>query len=72
MDFCEILEKIAHHIEKNAEYLDELDAVMGDGEHGFNMKKCFNTVKLMICLWPVPVPPVCGGHGFLRWRARHR
>ncbi len=51
MDFCEILEKIAHHIEKNAEYLDELDAVMGDGEHGFNMKKCFNTVKLMLPEW---------------------
>lgn len=51
MDFCRIYEEIARQIEKNAEYLDGLDAVMGDGEHGFNMKRCFNAVKDMLTEW---------------------
>ena len=44
-------EEIARRIEENAEYLDGLDAVMGDGEHGFNMKKCFNAVREMLPEW---------------------
>ena len=51
MDFCRMYEEIARRIEENAEYLDGLDAVMGDGEHGFNMKKCFNAVREMLPEW---------------------
>ncbi len=51
MDFCGVYEEIADQIEKNAAYLDRLDAVMGDGEHGFNMKKCFRAVKEMVPDW---------------------
>ncbi len=51
MDFCRMYEEIARRIEENAEYLDGLDAVMGDGEHGLNMKKCFNAVREMLPEW---------------------
>lgn len=51
MDFCRLCGEIADQIEKNAEYLDKLDAVMGDGEHGFNMKKCFKAVENMLPEW---------------------
>jgi len=46
-----MFDKIADQIEQNATYLDELDAVMGDGEHGHNMKKCFGAVKEKLPQW---------------------
>lgn len=40
-----ILNKIANVIEENKSYLTELDAVIGDGDHGLNMNKGFTVVK---------------------------
>ncbi|MGH4124470.1 MAG: dihydroxyacetone kinase subunit DhaL [Clostridium sp.] len=40
-----ILNKIANVIEENKSYLCELDAAIGDGDHGINMNKGFNAVK---------------------------
>jgi dihydroxyacetone kinase-like protein len=40
-----ILNKIANVIEENKSYLTELDAVIGDGDHGLNMHKGFTAVK---------------------------
>lgn len=39
-----ILEKIAVIINKQKEYLTELDATIGDGDHGLNMNKGFSAV----------------------------
>ncbi|MBU3154382.1 dihydroxyacetone kinase subunit DhaL [Clostridium estertheticum] len=39
-----ILNKIAEVLEKNKIYLSELDAAIGDGDHGINMNKGFNAV----------------------------
>ncbi|MDU6262926.1 MAG: dihydroxyacetone kinase subunit DhaL [Anaerocolumna aminovalerica] len=41
----EIINKIADRIEENKLYLTELDAVIGDGDHGLNMSKGFHAVK---------------------------
>lgn len=41
----EILIKVSEKIDKNKEYLTELDAAIGDGDHGLNMSKGFNTVS---------------------------
>lgn len=40
-----ILNKIANVIEENKAYLSELDAAIGDGDHGINMNKGFIAVK---------------------------
>lgn len=40
-----ILNKITDVIEENKSYLSELDAVIGDGDHGINMNKGFKAVK---------------------------
>lgn len=40
-----ILNKISNVIEENKNYLSELDAAIGDGDHGINMNKGFNAVK---------------------------
>ncbi|MBZ9685306.1 dihydroxyacetone kinase subunit L [Clostridium estertheticum] len=40
-----ILNKIADVIEENKSYLCELDAAIGDGDHGINMNKGFIVVK---------------------------
>ena len=40
----DILEKINEKIEENKEYLTELDAAIGDGDHGLNMTKGFKAV----------------------------
>ena len=40
-----ILNKIASVIEENKSYLCELDAAIGDGDHGINMNKGFIAVK---------------------------
>lgn len=41
----EILNKISEVIDKNKTYLTELDAAIGDGDHGLNMNKGFTAVK---------------------------
>ncbi|NRT40187.1 dihydroxyacetone kinase [Clostridium beijerinckii] len=40
----EILEKISEKIDENKAYLSELDAAIGDGDHGLNMNKGFKAV----------------------------
>ena len=39
------LEELCDTIEKEKEYLSELDGAIGDGDHGVNMAKCFREVK---------------------------
>lgn len=41
----QIINKIADVIDENKLYLTELDAVIGDGDHGLNMSKGFGAVK---------------------------
>ena len=43
-DIKGILRKISTIIETNKLYLSELDAAIGDGDHGLNMSKGFNAV----------------------------
>lgn len=40
-----ILNKITSVIEENKSFLSELDAAIGDGDHGINMNKGFNAVR---------------------------
>lgn len=51
MRLLEILNRVADTITAQEERLNQLDAVMGDGEHGSNMKKCFRTVQENLSLW---------------------
>lgn len=51
MTLLEIIETVAQKIADSESYLNELDAVMGDGEHGSNMKKCFGAVREMLPSW---------------------
>ncbi len=44
-DFKNILLNISDAIEKNVNYLTELDAEIGDGDHGANMEKGFKKIK---------------------------
>lgn len=44
-NFKTIIEHIANTIEKNVDYLTELDAKIGDGDHGVNMTKGFKKIK---------------------------
>ena len=39
------LESMCDTIEKEKEYLSELDGALGDGDHGVNLAKCFREVK---------------------------
>ncbi len=41
----QILNRISEVIDENKKYLTELDAVIGDGDHGLNMNKGFMAVK---------------------------
>jgi dihydroxyacetone kinase-like protein len=43
--FKDIIISIADTIEENVEYLTELDASIGDGDHGVNMAKGFKRIK---------------------------
>ena len=43
--FKDIMVSIADSIEDNVEYLTELDAKIGDGDHGVNMAKGFKKIK---------------------------
>lgn len=42
---CELLLKISEKIEKNKQYLTELDAEIGDADHGINMARGFAQIK---------------------------
>ena len=44
-DLKTIIYDIAGIIENNLDYLTELDASIGDGDHGINMNKGFNKIK---------------------------
>ena len=39
------LENVCDTIEREKDYLSELDGAIGDGDHGVNMAKCFREVK---------------------------
>ncbi|MDU1053061.1 dihydroxyacetone kinase subunit DhaL [Clostridium baratii] len=41
----EVLIKVSQKIDENKEYLTELDAAIGDGDHGLNMSKGFKAVS---------------------------
>lgn len=51
MTLLEIIENVAQKIADSEAYLNELDAVMRDGEHASNMKKCFGAVREMLPSW---------------------
>lgn len=44
----EIIEKIADEIINNKEYLTELDRVIGDGDHGVNLARGFEEIKVQL------------------------
>jgi dihydroxyacetone kinase-like protein len=44
-DLKKILIDVANTIERNVDYLTELDAEIGDGDHGANMNKGFKKIK---------------------------
>jgi len=44
-DFIKIFETIAETLEREKDYLSELDGAIGDGDHGVNMAKCFREVR---------------------------
>ena len=44
-DFIKIFSFMAGTMERQKEYLSELDGAIGDGDHGVNMAKCFREVK---------------------------
>jgi dihydroxyacetone kinase-like protein len=41
----QVVEKISDTMEQEKGYLSELDGVIGDGDHGVNMAKCFREVR---------------------------
>jgi dihydroxyacetone kinase-like protein len=45
LDFKNILLDVSDTIEKNVDYLTDLDAEIGDGDHGANMDKGFKKIK---------------------------
>lgn len=51
MDLRAVMKRAASELEAKEEYLNGLDAVMGDGEHGSNMKKCFGLLRDRLPEW---------------------
>lgn len=43
--YLDIIDKICDEIEKNKEYLTELDRVIGDGDHGINLARGTEKIK---------------------------
>ncbi len=41
----QVIENICDTMEQQKDYLSELDGVIGDGDHGVNMAKCFREVR---------------------------
>lgn len=50
-DVCGILAKIADDMERNKDYLTELDSAIGDGDHGVTMTRGFRAVKDALSEW---------------------
>jgi len=44
-DVIKIIETMADTMEREKDYLSDLDGAIGDGDHGVNMAKCFREVK---------------------------
>jgi dihydroxyacetone kinase-like protein len=44
-DLIRIIDSISETMEKEKDYLSDLDGAIGDGDHGVNMVKCFREVK---------------------------
>jgi phosphoenolpyruvate---glycerone phosphotransferase subunit DhaL len=45
VDIAAAITRISQAIAENERYLNELDAVVGDGEHGFNLNRAFGRVR---------------------------
>ena len=41
----EIIDKISADVDEQQLFLTELDNLIGDGDHGINLARCFDTVK---------------------------
>ncbi len=48
----EALNRLCDTIERQKDYLSELDGAIGDGDHGVNMAKCFRGVKTKLAATP--------------------
>ena len=48
----EALTRLCDTIEREKDYLSELDGAIGDGDHGVNMAKCFRGVKVKLAATP--------------------
>jgi dihydroxyacetone kinase-like protein len=46
-----VVEKICQNLIARADELNEMDAVLGDGEHGSNIRKCFSLVQGKVVGW---------------------
>ena len=44
-DVIKIIDLMADTMEREKDYLSDLDGAIGDGDHGVNMAKCFREVK---------------------------
>ncbi|GAB6118319.1 dihydroxyacetone kinase subunit DhaL [Thermoanaerobacter sp. CM-CNRG TB177] len=51
-DVLKIVDKIVEVIKENKEYLTELDAAIGDADHGINLDRGFNAVKQKLTTLP--------------------
>ena len=51
-DVLKIVDKIVEVIEENKEYLTELDAAIGDADHGINLDRGFDAVKQKLTTLP--------------------
>jgi len=61
----EALTRLCDTIEREKDYLSELDGAIGDGDHGVNMAKCFRGVKMKLAATPaVDVGAVLNSVGF--------
>jgi len=61
----EALTKLCDTLEREKDYLSELDGAIGDGDHGINMAKCFRGVKVKLSATPaVDVGAVLNSVGF--------
>jgi dihydroxyacetone kinase-like protein len=61
----EALTRLCDTIERQKDYLSELDGAIGDGDHGVNMAKCFRGVKTKLASTPaVDVGAVLNSVGF--------
>lgn len=50
-NLIQMVESVCDALISQSDYLNELDSVMGDGEHGSNIKKCFSLIKAQLPQW---------------------